>query len=220
MEVDHIYICTDYKAPVGDLLKEFGLIEGTSNIHPGQGTANRRFFFHNFMLELLWIENLKEVKSDLTKPMRLFERCSKKDKNISPFGIGFRSTTEKNEKALFPAWDYHPIYLPDFLKIQVADSTPLNEPMFFYLSFAGRQDKYPLEKLENMKHKLSLKEVTEVKMHINKKENFSEAAEIINKTNSLILIKDNENYLELTFDNHILKKEKDFRPNIPLIIRW
>ena len=72
MEVDHIYICTDYKAPVGDLLKEFGLIEGTSNIHPGQGTANRRFFFHNFMLELLWIENLKEVKSDLTKPMRHF----------------------------------------------------------------------------------------------------------------------------------------------------
>lgn len=219
MEVDHIYICTDYKAPVGDLLKEFGLIEGTSNIHPGQGTANRRFFFHNFMLELLWIENLKEVKSDLTKPMRLFERCSKKDKNISPFGIGFRPTTEKDEKALFPVWDYHPIYLPDFLKIQVADSTPLSEPMFFYLSFAGRQDKYPLEKLENMKHKLPLKEVTEVKMHINKKENFSEAAEIINKTNSLILIKDNENYLELTFDNHILKK-KDFRPNIPLIIRW
>ncbi|EHO77443.1 hypothetical protein [Fusobacterium ulcerans] len=207
MEVDHIYICTDYKAPVGDLLKEFGLIEGTSNIHPGQGTANRRFFFHNFMLELLWIENLKEVKSDLTKPMRLFERCSKKDKNISPFGIGFRPTTEKDEKALFPVWDYHPIYLPDFLKIQVADSTPLSEPMFFYLSFAGRQDKYPLEKLENMKHKLPLKEVTEVKMHINKKENFSEAAEIINKTNSLILIKDNENYLELTFDNHILKKK-------------
>lgn len=208
MEVDHIYICTDYKAPVGDLLKEFGLIEGTSNIHPGQGTANRRFFFHNFMLELLWIENLKEVKNDLTKPMRLFERCSKKDKNISPFGIGFRPTTEKDEKALFPVWDYHPIYLPDFLKIQVADSTPLNEPMFFYLSFVGRQDKYPLEKLENMKHKLPLKEVTEVKMHINKKETFSEAAEIINKTNSLILIKDNENYLELTFDNHILKKEK------------
>lgn len=208
MEVDHIYICTDYKAPVGDLLKEFGLIEGTSNIHPGQGTANRRFFFHNFMLELLWIENLKEVKNDLTKPMRLFERCSKKDKNISPFGIGFRPTTEKDEKALFPVWDYHPIYLPDFLKIQVADSTPLNEPMFFYLSFVGRQDKYPLEKLENMKHKLPLKEVTEVKMHINKKETFSEAAEIINKTNSLILIKDNENYLELTFDNHILKKKK------------
>ncbi len=140
MEVDHIYICTDYKAPAGDLLKEFGLTEGTSNTHPGQGTANRRFFFHNFMLELLWIENLDEIKSNLTKPMRLFERCSKSDIDISPFGIGFRPTNEKNGKVLFPVWDYHPLYLPDFLKIQVADGTPLSEPMFFYLSFVERQD--------------------------------------------------------------------------------
>lgn len=220
MEVDHIYICTDYKAPAGDLLKEFGLTEGISNTHPGQGTANRRFFFHNFMLELLWIENLEEVKSNLTKPMRLFERCSKKDKNISPFGIGFRPTNEKDKKASFPVWDYHPIYLPDFLKIQVAADTPLSEPMFFYLSFVERQDKYPSEKIENMEHKLPLKEVTEIKIHINQKEIFSEAAEIINRTDNLFLIKDEENYLELTFDNYTFKKEKDFRPDIPLIIRW
>lgn len=139
MEVDHIYICTDYKAPAGELLKEFGLTEGTSNTHPGQGTANRRFFFHNFMLELLWIENLDEVKSALTKPMRLFERCSKFDANISPFGIGLRPTKEKNIKVTFPVWDYHPLYLPNFLKIQVADNTPLSEPMFFiFLSLKGR----------------------------------------------------------------------------------
>ena len=220
MEVDHIYICTDYKAPAGELLKEFGLTEGTSNIHPGQGTANRRFFFHNFMLELLWMENIDEIKSNLTKPMRLFERCSKSDTNISPFGIGFRPTSEKNEKVLFPVWDYHPLYLPDFLKIQVTDGTPLSEPMFFYLSFVGRQDKYPAEKKENMKHKLPLKEVTSIEVHINQKNDFSEAAKIINNIDNLLLIKDNENYLKLTFDNWIYKKEKDFRPDIPLIIKW
>ena len=49
MELDHIFICTEKEAPQGDLLKEFGLVEGSSNIHPGQGTANRRFFFKNFM---------------------------------------------------------------------------------------------------------------------------------------------------------------------------
>lgn len=220
MEVDHIYICTDYKAPAGELLKEFGLTEGTSNTHPGQGTANRRFFFHNFMFELLWIENLDEVKSALTKPMRLFERCSKSDIDVSPFGIGFRPTSEKNEKVLFPVWDYHPLYLPDFLKIQVADCTPLSEPMFFYLSFVGRQDKYPAEKKENMKHKLPLKEVTSIEVHINQKNEFSEAAKIINNIDNLLLIKDNENYLKLTFDNWIYKKEKNFRPDIPLIIKW
>ncbi len=40
MEVDHIYICTDKKAPAGDLLVEFGLREGSSNVHPGQGMGN------------------------------------------------------------------------------------------------------------------------------------------------------------------------------------
>ena len=48
---------------------------------------------------------------------------------------------EKGETAPFPAWDYHPIYLPDFLKMQVAHNTPLSEPLYFYLFFAKRQDK-------------------------------------------------------------------------------
>ena len=83
------------------------------------------------MLELLWVENLEEVQSKLTKPMRLYERCLGTSNNISPFGIAFRPTTEKCEAAPFPVWDYHPIYLPNSLKIQVADNTPLSEPMFF-----------------------------------------------------------------------------------------
>ena len=93
MEIDHIFICTNTKAPSGDLLKEFGLIEGSPNTHPGQGTANRRFYFHNLMLELLWVENIDEVQSERTKPMRLFERCLLRTDEISPFGIGFRPPT-------------------------------------------------------------------------------------------------------------------------------
>ena len=127
---------------------------------------------------------------------------------------------EKNIKVTFPVWDYHPLYLPNFLKIQVADNTPLSEPMFFYLSFVERQDKYPLEKKENMKHKLPLKEVTNIEVHINQKNEFSEAAKIINNMDNLLLIKDNENYLKLTFDKGAYKKEKDFRPDLPLVINW
>ncbi|AFY78420.1 MAG: hypothetical protein IGR93_19055 [Hydrococcus sp. C42_A2020_068] len=54
-ELDHLFICTAIGAPEADRLLSFGLTEGTPNIHPGQGTANRRFFFHNVMLELLWV---------------------------------------------------------------------------------------------------------------------------------------------------------------------
>jgi hypothetical protein len=200
MEIDHIYICTENKAPSGDLLVEFGLTEGSSNTHPGQGTANRRFYFRNFMLELLWIENLEEVQSERTKP--------------------FRPTKEKDETAPFPSWDYHPIYLPDFLKIQVADNTPLSEPMYFYLSFAIRQDKASDDKREPMEHKVPLKEVTNVKIHVNQDISLSTSAYILNQLHDLSIENDKEHFIELEFDNGTLNQSKDFRPNLPLLIKW
>jgi hypothetical protein len=146
MEIDHIYICTETKAPAGDLLKEFGLEEGTPNTHPGQGTASRRFYFHNLMLELLWVDNVEEVQNERTKPMRLFERCLLRTNEISPFGIGFRPTTDKDETVPFSTWDYHPIYLPDFLSIKVADKSPLSEPMYFIYLLQKDRTRFLLKK--------------------------------------------------------------------------
>jgi hypothetical protein len=220
MEIDHIYICTKDKAPAGDLLVDFGLVEGSSNTHPGQGTANRRFYFHNLMLELLWVEDLEEVQSELTKPMRLFERCLSTTDRISPFGIGLRPTIEKDITSPLPSWDYHPVYLPDFLKIQVADHTPLSEPMYFYLFFATRQDTVPADKREPLDHKVPLKEVTSVKIHVNQDDSLSDSACILNQLHNLSIEKDTEHFIELEFDNGTLDQSKDFRPELPLLIKW
>ena len=51
-------------------------MEGASNSHPGQGTTNRRFFFRNAMLALLWIYDAEEAKSEPIRPTRLWERWS------------------------------------------------------------------------------------------------------------------------------------------------
>jgi len=220
MEIDHIYICTEAKAPSGNVLKEFGLVEGSSNVHEGQGTANRRFYFHNFMLELLWVENLEEVKNDRTKPMRLYERCLAATDTISPFGIAFRPTMGQEEIASFSVWDYNPIYLPDFLKIQIADNTPLSEPMYFYLFFGTRQDGNPSLKREPMEHRVPLKEVTSVKIHVNQQCALSESACIINHLNALSIDQDKEHFIELEFDHGVLNQSKDFRPDLPLVISW
>lgn len=220
MEIDHIFICTENKATSGDLLVEFGLVEGSSNKHLGQGTANRRFYFRNLMLELLWVEKLEEVQSERTKPMRLFERCELTSNEVSPFGIGFRPKSEKEETPPFPSWDYHPIYLPDFLKIQVADNTPLSEPMYFYLSFATPQDKVAADKREPMKHKVPLKEVTNARIYVNQDIPLSTTAYIINQLHNLSIIKDKEHFIELEFDDGTLNQSKDFRPNLPLLIKW
>jgi hypothetical protein len=39
MEVDHIFIFTEEPGQLADALQKFGLSEGTTNVHPGQGTA-------------------------------------------------------------------------------------------------------------------------------------------------------------------------------------
>lgn len=220
MEIDHIYICTEAKAPAGDLLKEFGIIEGSSNTHPGQGTACRRFYFHNLMLELLWVENAEEVMSERTKPMRLYERCLSNKNTVSPFGIAFRPTDGMGEALPFPVWDYNPIYLPQKLKIQVAENTPMSEPMYFYLSFARRQDKVPKERREPMEHKVPLREVTSVKIHVKQDNALSKAALALNQVQNLSIENNKDHLLELEFDNGTFNQARDFRPEIPLLIKW
>lgn len=219
MELDQVYICTNKKAIACDLLLKFGLTEGSANTHPGQGTENRRFFFHNMMLELLWVENMEEVTSNRTKPMKLYEKCMLRGKGISPFGLGFRRTNEIDDNAPFHAWNYQPIYLPGTLRIQVAKDTPISEPMYFYLFFSVRQDQYTEEKKEPIEHKVPLREVTSVKVYINQQNILSESAKLIEQQSDVTFELSNQNLLELEFDHGAQKQKHDFQPELPLIFK-
>jgi hypothetical protein len=122
-------------------LLHLGFVEGPGNTHPGQGTANRRFFFENFMLELVWVSDPAEVQNDRTRRTRLWERCGSRDSMVSPFGIIFRPLGEQAAPAPFPTWDYAPIYLPPGMTMQVAEGTTLKEPELFYLPFLRRAER-------------------------------------------------------------------------------
>jgi Glyoxalase-like domain len=75
-EIDHVFVCAAFGAPEAEQLIAFGLTEGSRNRHPGQGTANRRFFFRNAMLELLWVESAEEAQGDNVRRLGLWERWS------------------------------------------------------------------------------------------------------------------------------------------------
>ena len=62
MELDHIFVFTQEPEHIAHSLQQFGLTEGTPNVHLEQGTACRRFFFHNAYLELAWVVNEDEIK--------------------------------------------------------------------------------------------------------------------------------------------------------------
>lgn len=70
----HIFVCTAVGAPEAKDLPDAGLVEGSPNTHPGQGTANRRFFFESGFLELLWVHDEREARSTFTTPTHLWDR--------------------------------------------------------------------------------------------------------------------------------------------------
>ncbi len=135
LEVDHAFIACAPGAPEGDALLRLDFVEGSRNTHPGQGTANRRFYFENFMLELIWVADAAEAQSAQTRRTRLWDRWSQRQSGVSPFGIVFRATGDQDSAAPFPTWAYYPSYLPPGLSIQIAEETTLREPELFYLPF-------------------------------------------------------------------------------------
>ena len=134
-ELDHIIIFCDIGAPECGALIEKGFHEGPGNAHPGQGTVNRRFFFPNLYLEMLWIENRTEAQSPEALPTGLWDRWQRRVSGACPFGLVFRPGARA--PAVAPSsWTYVPQYFPPGFSIEVARDIPDNEPLLFYLPFA------------------------------------------------------------------------------------
>src|SRR5262245_17376105 len=85
------FLFTKEAGLVARTLAEFGLTEGTPNLHPGQRTACRRFFFENAYLELAWVINETEIKASPTSKTKLSERSEHIYSNYCPFGSLFQS---------------------------------------------------------------------------------------------------------------------------------
>ncbi len=176
MEIDHFFIGMP-SAAAADVaarqLKHAGFTEGSGRSHPKQGSTNRRYFFHNAMVELLWIHNPDEAQLLHNRALGLIERC--RSSGLNRFGVCFRPSVEKpgavglHEVASrlqtdvntvppspsFSSTDFHPHYLPESLCIDLATdsvTTPYRslEPLWFHLSFASAQ--HTLKDSEPLQH--------------------------------------------------------------------
>jgi glyoxalase-like protein len=220
-EIDHLIVWTAVGAPEAEILTELGLTEGSPNLHSGQGTANRRFFFHNAYLELLWVHDAQEAKSKLVLPMRLLDRWSGRTRETCPFGLCFRPVGGIASTPPFSAWEYRPAYLPDPHCILVGTNIDnLVEPMLFYLDLGRRPDEQPPARRQPLKHSASVKEISQV--HVVSPHGDALSPELRSIVDSgLVSIERGEAYLmEIGFDSGEKKKEADLRPALPLSFKW
>ncbi len=135
LELDHVFILVKPQAQVADRLLEHGFREGPRNTHPGQGTANRRVYFANGMVEFLWVRDANEANTGPGRDLRFPERSQ--DPKASPFGAIFVPRHNPMSQAMpFPGWHYQPDYFPPPKGFHVgANSKNLLEPLCFYFPF-------------------------------------------------------------------------------------
>jgi len=111
MDIDHIFIFTNTEGKIADELISFGLTANESRVHKGQGTMNRTFSFENFFLEIAWVHNEQEIKSDLVKPTGLWQRAEYLKNSYSPFGLIIINNDE-SDLLFVNAYKYQPEYFP------------------------------------------------------------------------------------------------------------
>jgi hypothetical protein len=205
MTPDHIFIFTNNQGKIADQLVEFGLTEGSNRVHAGQGTTNRKFYFENFFLEILWVHNETEINSELIKPIGLWQRANYRINDFSPFGLCVVNTYETNR--LFEnAHKYQPSYFPHGMTIDILKNEHQpNFPWTFRLPFKGQKN----NKMEPIKHKNGITQLSKVDFDVENinDSNFMQAFEGKQNIN---FIKSDKTWLTLTFDEGKQGLKKSF----------
>ena len=217
-ELDHLFVWVSPGGPEADHLVAAGLAEGEPNIHPGQGTACRRFFFRNAFLELVWVRDPAEAQGEPTRPTGLWPRFAGRATGASPFGLALRPSHPGNGPAPFPGWEYRPAYLPAPLAIHVATGVPASEPWWFYLGFGRRPDDPGWPRPQSTDHPLGVQEITRVRLAGPGLGQPSAAARAVAAAWQVELVEASGHAAEVTFDGGRQGRAADLRPVLPLIL--
>ncbi len=225
IELDHVFIFVSPGAPEAEALIELGFDEGAGNVHPGQGTANRRFFFDRTFLELLWVHDEDEVRSALIAPTFLWERSRSVETGYSPFGLCVRPQdprqTDGDQIVLAQTWAYLPPYLPDGMSIAVADNrSNAREPMLFQIAGGPMPDsKMPAQDTE-VRHPLGVRKITKVILQTPVWQEPSAAMARLLETDWMFHEFNQETHLILEFDHCGQQQVADLSPQLPLTVKW
>lgn len=223
LELDHFFVFTQPQAPEADDVIALGFKEGSRNVHPGQGTANRRIFCRNAMIEFLWVKDPAETETPEIAPMQFLARSNYRQSGYSPFGIGLRYRSEIKDEARslpFDTWAYRPSYLPPHLQFEFA-YTHLQEPLIFVLPFANtRPDTQPPEKRQPLDHPNQLQEITGLHITLPAVETLSPAMQALQEFGVATFTQDNTHLAEIAFDQAKQNQVADFRSQLSLLLHY
>ena len=207
IEIDHIFIFSNKGKETNELI-DFGLTEGSGRTHKGIGTANRRIFFDNFYLEILWVENELEARS--VENIGIWERSNFEKSQYSRFGLCLKNT-EETDSVFINSMKWNPDFLPENKFVDILT----NERMPWIFRFpASRNDKLD----EPRNHKNGIKKLTKAIFNMTKID-FKSVISKINKNATIEFNQSVDDLLILEFDHGVQGKTKQF-DNLNLRINY
>lgn len=203
MTIDHIFIFTQPEGKVANQLVDFGLKEGRSRVHNGQGTTNRKFYFNNFFLEVLWVHDESEILSKNVEATGLWKRANAT--TFSPFGLCLVNN-DASDPLFIKAFKHQPAYFPpkNFIEIINHQSNP-SLPWTFRLPFKGPKN----NNNEPTNHNNGIRTLTRTIFEYvdDDTENFTNH---FYTSENLQFSQSTRNWLRLIFDNKKQGKSRDF----------
>jgi len=200
MVIDHIFIISNDIGKEADDLVNFSFIEGSGRIHPGQGTINRKFYFANFFLEILWVVDEKEIQSEVTSITKLWERSQFFKNEYSPFGlcVANKSSTDK----LFEKGEiYQPNYFPKGVLLDIITNEEYPKlPWTFRLPNIGEIKTH----YEPIEHSNGINSLTQAEFEINIQTKENRFIIFFDGLENIGFKQSNRAHLTLEFDHKIL----------------
>lgn len=196
MEIDHLFIFSNNEGSEADQLLKFGLTEGSSRRHPGQGTRNRKFYFENFFLEVLGVVDQKEIQSELTANTRLWERSQFESNDYSPFGLCL-DNSESSDPLFLQSQVYQPSYFPKGMSINfITNSNRPELPWTFRLPYRDQKNVHQ----EPTVHANGIKKLTSTRFEYSAEEEANAFTKHFEDLDNIAFIKGDRNHLNLEFD--------------------
>jgi hypothetical protein len=210
--LDHIFIMTEPGAPAAKHLQAIGLVEGASNVHPGQGTSNRRFFLGNTTIELLYISDVAQARSGTGSCLGLLKRYQ--HGQACPFGVVVR-VVDAGTTPEFPSWQYFPDYFANDMCFYVgSNSDQLIEPLC--ICMPPSLPEATRVQADNVNADWLLTSMT-ISVPVKKQSETLNTFAAIDKVN---IEWGQSHKMLLTFNNGVAGRSKNLMPDLPMILQW
>ena len=227
LELDHVFVWVAKGAPEAEALQKAGLhLQPETNQHTGQGTASKIFIFENLYLELIWIEDEQAAAKNAARSgTDMLRRARWQQTGASPFGVGLHRLTGAEAALPFPVKSYWSEWMQPNTVIEFAQSvTNEREPMYFvlpgYLSInTPAMAKMLNERFNSSRHPLGASRLTNLRI-VTTSKTLSPTSQQLVRGGVMKVERGTKPLAELTFDDGKQEKSVDFRPQLPIVLKY